>query len=1463
MSQQKYVPANVFLRCDKGATPCQLLITRPGPDLYDEKWAVEGDGLPGVNVTTFGACAITHGPCVPATMRWQNTLMGALQVNAGGLFQNPLLDDSILPCAVGGKIDIFFTRAAVTQAMQAAENERQVAAAKQVSEDAKAKSLLLFGAAILVAAVVVVATGGAALPLIAGAAAAGAVVGGGVGAVAGGIEGYAHGGAMGAAKGAAGGLVLGAAMGAVGGAAAVAGGPVAVGLLEASGAMFGVATAADAFTFYKQPTQENGLVLLGDLVILFGGRLVEGQARKAGELAEARATRELEARPGADKAKCTGRNEPVDVASGAMYFDSIDFVLPGPIPVVWERSYFSTSNYQGPLGYGWYHRYDVALWVDQEAGTIAMRLADGRVAMFEAPSEANGYYSYYREHHLELRPALAGEAGYDVHAALEGVTYHFQAIAHAPSPQLLRLVSITDTYGHSVRFDYSAAGHLCAVHDSVGRVVRVETDAAGRHTAVHLPTADGTDATFVAAHFAYDEQGQLISVTNAEDHARHFRYEGHRMVQKTFAEGTSYYYEYDTLGRCTRTWGDENYYNGRFVYELGLTTLYCDEPETVETYYHQQGLVTAHRNALGQMHHWRYSPYAELETEQDALGRTTSFAYDARGNCTQLALPDGATEQVTFDEHDRRLNYTNAAGSTWHWTYNPAGELISEQNPLGATIHYQYDAEGRVSTITDALNHVTHLRYDAQHNLAHLVTPDGHIRSRAYDALGRLVELTDALGYRQYRHYDRLGRLLSVREPDGRTTKLHYDAEGNVVRARSDQQEVAFAYTAINRLAVRQQAGQEIRFAYDRQARLVQLTNEHGRQYKFALDAAGRVVEEIGFDGLTRRYERNAIGQVARMLRPAGRSTHYTYDAAGRIAAVAHNDEAPTTYRYGATGALHEACTPTSRLCFEYDALGQLVRADQDGHTLAYSYDVRGQRTHLRSSLGATIDWQHDAMGNLTQMQAGTQWQAQLQHDARGLELHRQLSGGVQQHWQYDGLGRPTQQLVHTRTGQRQRSYHWQGADQLTHLNDSLSGATRYTYDALGTLTGAHYADGSQELRVADAVGNLFRTPTLTDRHYAPGGQLREASGTRYRYDAEGNLVSKTEPNGQQWSYTWDGAGQLVRVTRPDGYAVSFGYDALGRRLLKRYRGRITRWVWDGHVPLHEWNELALGPEAGHAEQVLTWLFEAGSFAPAAKLTQQGAYSVVSDQLGTPLALYDGQGQATWEMALDCYGAVRQGRGHAQDCPWRYQGQYEDVETGLYYNRFRYYDPHAGQYISQDPIGVLGSLSLYSYVANTASWLDVLGLAPGSNLVTYPISSATTGPLAGARATGIDRAWALEKQLVTETNAGTRTWSQPEMDLIKSTPNSRLTSVMSRAGYTGHHINSVEGNGTLGPAWQGDPRNIVFLENHNHPGGFNNHVRGVEGHGGHTQNATSGNLIDRQAMLDAHRQALSAVSTCP
>ena len=84
----------------------------------------------------------------------------------------------------------------------------------------------------------------------------------------------------------------------------------------------------------------------------------------------------------------------------------------------------------------------------------------------------------------------------------------------------------------------------------------------------------------------------------------------------------------------------------------------------------------------------------------------------------------------------------------------------------------------------------------------------------------------------------------------------------------------------------------------------------------------------------------------------------------------------------------------------------------------------------------------------------------------------------------------------------------------------------------------------------------------------------------------------------------------LSRVVRPDGKEVSFAYDALGRRTEKTYEGITTHFVWDGNVPLHEWQEVS--SDAGRAD-VTTWLFEQDTFIPAAKLAANGeSFSIVS-----------------------------------------------------------------------------------------------------------------------------------------------------------------------------------------------------------------------------------------------------------
>ncbi len=279
---------------------------------------------------------------------------------------------------------------------------------------------------------------------------------------------------------------------------------------------------------------------------------------------------------------------------------------------------------------------------------------------------------------------------------------------------------------------------------------------------------------------------------------------------------------------------------------------------------------------------------------------------------------------------------------------------------------------------------------------------------------------------------------------------------------------------------------------------------------------------------------------------------------------------------------------------------------------------------------------------------------------------------------------------------------------------------TRFEYDGWGNLSKTLFEDGKVEYRNPDKAGNLFESLDRMDRKYAKGGQLIKTQNWEYKYDKEGNLVRKKDKHGATWRYEWNSAGMLSKVKRPDGKEVTFKYDALGLRIEKRFNHRtLTRWVWDGNTPLHEWREIYqadYSDEKGHyanieKQPITTWVFEEGTFVPAAKIKEDRKFSIVTNYIGTPEAMYNNEGTKSWSCKLNSYGKVRNFEGeYKTDCPFRYQGQYEDSETGLYYNRFRYYSPEEGMYISQDPIRLNGGFTLYSYVRDPNGWIDIFGL---------------------------------------------------------------------------------------------------------------------------------------------------------
>ena len=483
---------------------------------------------------------------------------------------------------------------------------------------------------------------------------------------------------------------------------------------------------------------------------------------------------------------------------------------------------------------------------------------------------------------------------------------------------------------------------------------------------------------------------------------------------------------------------------------------------------------------------------------------------------------------------------------------------------------------------------------------------------------------------------------------------------------------------------------------------------------------------------------------------PDGTAVHHQHDQAGRLTYNKYTDGSWEAWEYDKAGRLTKAYNRDSVTEFVRNALGQVIKETQDGRTVEHRYDDRSRLSHIVSALGGNITYGYDAKGSVNHISAGMSgrkkpWEADIAYDRFGRETSRMMPGRVENTMHYDSIGRPAHQRVrHNGQTLYDKSYTWGDNLRLLRTFDTINGrSVRYDYDTFGSLSGAVYGDGSSQWRNPDLMGNVYDSPDRTDRSYGRGGQLREDRKWRYYYDSQGNLVLKTMRRSGpsletgmrdeflawqsgDYAYTWQGNGMLRSVTRPDGKTVTFKYDALGRRIEKVFDGRVYRYLWDGDVILHEWNYAeadrpnTVVTEAGEVtldrpepvENLITWVYDSAGYVPTAKIVGDRHYSIVSDYIGRPVQAYDDNGNIVWQADYDIYGNLRNLHGSRQFIPFRQLGQYEDEETGLYYNRFRYYAPSSGNYISQDPIRLAGNNpTLYGYVHDSNNRADVLGLS--------------------------------------------------------------------------------------------------------------------------------------------------------
>ncbi len=456
----------------------------------------------------------------------------------------------------------------------------------------------------------------------------------------------------------------------------------------------------------------------------------------------------------------------------------------------------------------------------------------------------------------------------------------------------------------------------------------------------------------------------------------------------------------------------------------------------------------------------------------------------------------------------------------------------------------------------------------------------------------------------------------------------------------------------------------------------------------------------------------------------------------------------------------------------EYDALNQRVSTIRpDGHKVSWLTYGSG---HL---LGMTLD-QHEMLayerddlhrevvrhqGNKLMQSQGWDPVGRLQEQLLG--SHDGQSTLLKRQYRYDAAGQLTN-IHDSRRGPLE--YQYDPVGRLLKATSRL-GVETFAFDPAGNLLDQK----SQELN----------RPLEADprRNKLMDNLLREYAGTHYKYDERGNLIHRLH-NGSHAHFSWDLFDRLTGYN-DDKLKVDYSYDALGRRLhkhsvphfwdkpeagtgwnqlqrAKRQRELgcgFTLFGWDGDTLA--W-ESSPPRDDGDTGRTVHYLYEPGSFVPVAQALRKSpirlhkqpdwsqreydfdqdplwhtevkpqAFDAIAwyqcDHLGTPMELTDEHGHIAWAGQYKAWGEVKEERSdwakqHGLSNPIRFQGQYHDHETGLHYNRYRYYDPQAGRFIVQDPVRYAGGLNLYAFAPDPLNWIDPLGLTkcPRNKKTTY------------------------------------------------------------------------------------------------------------------------------------------------
>ncbi|HGV6607484.1 TPA: RHS element core protein [Escherichia coli] len=950
------------------------------------------------------------------------------------------------------------------------------------------------------------------------------------------------------------------------------------------------------------------------------------------------------------------------------------------------------------------------------------------------------------------------------------------------------LRAVYDRSGTQVRgFTYDAehAGRMVAHHYAGRPESRYRYDDTGRVTEQVNP--EGLDYRF---EYGQDRVTITDSLNRREVLYTEGEGGLKRVVKKEHADGSITRSEYDEAGRLkaqTDAAGRRTEY--RLHMASGkLTSVILPDGRTVRYGYNSQRQVTSVTYPDGLRSSREYDEKGRLAAETSRSGETTSYSYDDPASELPTGIQDatGSTKQMAWSRYGQLLAFTDCSGYTTRYEYDRYGQQIAVHREEGISTYSSYNPRGQMVSQKDAQGRETRYEYSAAGDLTATVSPDGKrstiaydkrgrpvsvtegglTRSMGYDAAGRITVLTNENGSQSTFRYDPVDRLTEQRGFDGRTQRYHYDLTRKLTQSEDEGLITLWHYDASDRITHRTVNGDPAeQWQYDEHGWLTTLSHTsegHRVSVHYGYDDKGRLTGErqtvenpetgellwqhetkhaYNEQGLANRVTPDSLppvewltygsGYLAGMKLGGTPLVEYTRDRLHRETVRSFGSRAGSNAAYELTSTYTPAGQLQSQhlnsLVYDRDYgwndNGDLVRISGPRQTREYGYSATGRLESVRTlapDLDIRIPYATDPAGNrlpdpeLHPDSTLTAWpDNRIAEDAHYV-------------YHYDEYGRLTEKTDRIPTGvirtddERTHHYHYDSQHRLVFHTRIQHGEplveSRYLYDPLGRRMAKRVWRRERDLTGwmslsckpeetwygwdGDRLTTVQTDTTRIQTVYQPGSfapliRIETDNGEREKAQCR-SLAEKIQQEGSE-----------------DGHGVVFPAELVG--LLDRLEGEIRA------------NCVSSESRQWLAQCGLTVERLAAQIEPV-YLPERKIHLYHCDHRGLPLALISEDGNTAWSAEYDEWGnQLNEENPHHLHQPYRLPGQQYDKESGLYYNRHRYYDPLQGRYITPDPIGLRGGWNMYQYPLNPIQVIDPMGLDAIENMTSGGLIYAVSG----------------------------------------------------------------------------------------------------------------------------------------